>query len=196
MKKLFAIVLALAMLLSLSGVAMAGIQGSGAPSGAHETINIIGVSNPKNWDADSGGEGSRIFVDRVKPTTFYVYGSNTSGFEIKDHDGTDGEVGTAGRGEANAGIIFPYNSTTGKWQVEIYVKLLGPMSSSLNWTSKYFDGANWIQIDQFTMTRADKKFQCRTDSLLMDGYQDVLWYLDQKDNFRHLQMRIYLHPEY
>jgi hypothetical protein len=195
MKKFFAIVMAAAMLLSVSGVAMAGTQGSGAPPGAHETINIIGVPHGMN-DNFSGGEGSRIFVDREAPTTFYVYGSNTTGFEIKDHDGTDGEVGTAGRGEANAGIILPYNSATGRWQVEIYVKLLGPMDSSVRWTSYYFDGSGWALIAQFTMTRADKKFQLRTDSLLENGFQDVLWYLDQKDNFKHLQMRIYLHPEY
>jgi len=191
MKKLIAIVLAATLVLTLvlgSGVALAG-RGNNCPSGAHETINIIGVPHDMQvgW---GGGNGSRIFVDRDSPTTFYIYGG--SAYEIKDHDGTDGMVGEPGRGYANAGLVFPYSG--GTWDVEIYVRLVGPIDSSFRWRSYFYDtgGAVWVKFADFTMNRADKKFQCKTNQLLAAGYQDVYWYWDEKNNFKHLQMRIYL----
>src|SRR6478672_10536975 len=43
----------------------AGTTGNGAPSGAHYTLNIIGVPKDKSPDF-SGGNGHRIFVDLGK----------------------------------------------------------------------------------------------------------------------------------
>jgi hypothetical protein len=47
--------------LTVGGTGLAGATGNGAPSGAHYTLNIIGV--PKGKTADmTGNNGSRIFV--------------------------------------------------------------------------------------------------------------------------------------
>jgi hypothetical protein len=175
-------VLVLMAVLMDSDVALAG-KGNKAPSGKHYNLNIIGVPNQKNANFD-GGNGSRIFVLRTGSTQFYVHGGDS--YEVLDHDGTDGKVG---EDRLNPGIIFPYKSDA--WQVEIYVRLVGPKTSSVRWTSKYFDGAEWVLIDQFTLSKSSK-FSLKTGSLLKDGFRDVLWILDQKTKFRNCQMRIYL----
>ena len=189
MKKILAIVLAVAMVASIAGIALAQVAetGNGAPSGAHYNLNIIGVPNEK-VDFD-GGNGARIFVSRNGPTTFYVNGGTS--YEVLDRNGTDGEVGWS---RTQPGIIFPYDATaTPTWRVQIWVRLEGPQGSSVQWTSAYFDGTEYVLYDQFTLTK-DKstKFTEKTGQLLADQYQDMLWTLDQKTNFRICQMRIYL----
>jgi hypothetical protein len=189
MKKILAIVLAVAMVASIAGIAFAQVAetGNGAPSGAHYNLNIIGVPNEK-VDFD-GGNGARIFVSRNGPTTFYVNGGTS--YEVLDRNGTDGEVGWS---RTQPGIIFPYDATaTPTWRVQIWVRLEGPQGSSVQWTSAYFDGTEYVLYDQFTLTK-DKstKFTEKTGQLLADQYQDMLWTLDQKTNFRICQMRIYL----
>ncbi|MHC4344016.1 MAG: hypothetical protein ACYSUP_04965 [Planctomycetota bacterium] len=181
MRKVIITSLILLMVMGI-GVLFAG-KGNQAPSGKHYNLNIIGVPNEKNANFD-GGNGSRIFVLRTGSTQFYVHGGDS--YQVLDHDGTDGRVG---EDRLNPGIIFPYESDA--WQVEIYVRLVGPKTSSVRWTSKYFDGAEWVLIDQFTL-RKSSKFSLKTGSLLKDGFRDVLWILDQKTKFRNCQMRIYL----
>jgi hypothetical protein len=62
-KKLLAIVLAIAMVASIAGAAFAQQDqtGNGAPSGYHYTLNIIGVDNPKTQPMDDSS-GHVIFV--------------------------------------------------------------------------------------------------------------------------------------
>lgn len=201
MKKLFAIAMGLLMLVSLvtttAALAEPGKEtGNGSLSGPHYNLNIIGAPKDKNWDADSGGNGARIFVDRTGTTQFYVYGDDETSYAVLDHDGTDGKVGT-GVGEEGAGITFPYDETADTWQVEIYVRLLGPMDLTRNivhWKTYYdWDGSGWLQVKTFDIKR-DKpsKFSLKTGDLLIDGYQDILWEMTPGDKFRILQMRIYL----
>jgi hypothetical protein len=185
-KKLIVMTLAVAMLATLVLGTPVSATGNGAPSGAHYNLNIIGVPKAMNANFD-GGNGARIFVSRTGSTQFYVHGGDS--YAILDHDGTDGKVGTS---ITDPGIIFPYDTTTQTWQVDIYVRLVGPKDSSINWTSWYWDGVDtWVLIDSFTLDKSSK-FQLRTGSLLMDGYQDILWQLDPVTKFRNLQMRIYL----
>ena len=167
---------------------MAG-NGNGAPSGSHYNLNIIGVPNAKNANFD-GGNGARIFVSRTGQTQFYVHGGDT--YAILDHDGTDGKVGTS---LTDPGIIFPYDTGTGTWLVQIYVRLLGPKGSEVNWTSYFYDTNldTYVLWSSFTLTK-DTKFQLRTGDLLANGYQDMLWQLDPINSFRICQMRIYLTP--
>lgn len=164
--------------------------GNGSPSGKHFNLNIIGVPNAKNANFD-GGNGSRIFVSRTGTTQFYVHGGDS--YAILDHDGTDGKVGT---GLTDPGIIFPYDAgATPTWRVQIYVRLLGPQGSEVNWKSYYYDtvGNVYVLWDEFTLTKdAPSKFTEKTGSLLADGYQDMLWELDPVTKFRICQMRIYL----
>ncbi len=198
MKKIFAIALALSMLVSLVPAAAALAQpgqetGNGSLSGHHYNLNIIGVPNQKNLNFD-GGEGSRIFVLRTGTTQFYVYGNDTTPYAVLDHDGTDGKVGG---GVGDPGITFPYDETTDTWQVEIYVRLLGPMdptSNIVHWKTYYdYDGSAWLKVKEFDITRGKpSKFSLKTGDLLIDGYQDILWEMTPGDKFRILQMRIYL----
>jgi len=199
MKKILAIVLGVALLLSLiPGVAMTAgnLEGEGKLSGAHYNLNIIGAPYDKN-DNFGGGNGARIFVDRTGTTQFYVYGNATTPYAVLDHDGTDGKVGG---GVGDPGITFPYNEATARWQVEIYVRLLGPMDPDniVHWKTYYdYNGTAWLQVKTFDITRGKpSKFSLRTGDLLIDGYQDILWEMTPGDKFRILQMRIYLHPEY
>ena len=163
--------------------------GNGAPSGQHMNLNIIGVPNQKNANFD-GGEGARIFVSRTGQTQFYVHGGDS--YQILDHDGTDGKVGTS---VANPGIVFPYDAAVvdQTWRVQIWVRLLGPTGSEVKWNASYYDavGDTYVLWSEFTLAK-DSKFQLKTGNLLANGYQDMLWNLDPVNNFRLCQMRIYL----
>lgn len=185
---IFPLVLASLVLPAFVLPAFAGVNGNGSPSGHHFNINIIGVPNQLNTNFD-GGEGSRIFILRTGSTTFYVQGGTS--FAILDHDGTDGYVGWS---RTSPGLTFPYDATASPtWRVAIYIRLLGPKDSSIRWTSQYWNGTEYVLFAQFTLKRdTPSKFSLKTGQLLMDQYQDILWTLDEKTNFRILQMRIYL----
>ncbi len=177
--------------LVLGMVSVLAFAGNGAPNGQHHNLNIIGVPNPKSVNFD-GGEGSRIFVLRTGSTQFYVHGG--SSYAVLDHDGTDGRVG---EDRLNPGIIFPYDATKSPtWRVQIWVRLQGPIDSSVHWYVEKFDGTDYVFYDEFTLRKdAPSKFTERTGDLLADGYQDMLWTLDQKTKFRICQMRIFLLDE-
>jgi hypothetical protein len=191
-KMIFSMVVAGMVVSMISMLALAGgDKGNGTPSGKHYNLNIIGVPNAKNVNFD-GGEGSRIFVLRTGSTQFYVHGGTS--YQILDHDGTDGKVGS---GLEDPGIIFPYDANKSPtWRVDIYVRLLGPKGSEANWTSYYYDAAGdaYVLYDTFHLDKSSK-FSLRTNSLLADGYQDMLWVLDPVTKFRLCQMRIFLIDE-
>jgi hypothetical protein len=162
--------------------------GNGAPSGPHYNLNIIGVPKEKNVNFD-GGEGRRIFVLRTGQTQFYVHGGDS--YEVLDHDGTDGKVGS---GTADPGIIFPYDPLASPtWRVQIYVRLVGPKGSEVKWTSYYFEDGEYVLYATFTLDKSSK-FSLHTSDLLADGYQDMMWLLDPVTKFRICQFRIYLLP--
>ncbi len=191
--KRFVLVVFLAMTLLLTmGVGIA-LAGNGSPSGFHENINVIGVNNAKNANY-TGGNGSTIFISRTGSTQFFVYGGNS--FAIVDHDGTDGKVGTSAMSAETAGLIFPYigwtGYGTGHWNVDIYARLLGPTSASFRWTTEYYDGLAWVQLSSFTLDRSSK-FSLKTGDVLIDGYRNILWTWDQKNDYRICQLRIYIH---
>jgi hypothetical protein len=194
MKKIFAIGLVVVLMATLiPGVALAGpdTRGNDLPKGKSYNFNVIGVPNPKNANFD-GGQGKRIFVLRTGTTWFYVHGGD--GFEILDRDGTDGSVGS---GLADPGLILPYVGTLGdgEWKCEIYVRLLGPIDSSVHFKTHVWNGTAYMHIGgmEFTEDRGTK-FKCRTSKLLADNYQDLLWEMDQKNNFRIMQWRIFVTP--
>ncbi|MFC2008531.1 hypothetical protein ACFLUT_00545 [Chloroflexota bacterium] len=193
-KSVFAIVVALVLLLSLTGTALAdkpdeGTKGNGLPKDAGKSynFNVIGVPDKDEAWGKSGGNGSRIFVDRTGTTKVYVWGGDD--FAIQDRDGTDGFVGTDGHSEATAGIVLPY--AEGKWECTVYVRLLGPVDASLRWKSEYYDGSNWLPLDTFTLSR-NSKFAIPNGKILADGVQDICWTWDLKNNFRIMQFRIFV----
>lgn len=159
--------------------------GNGTPSGQHYNLNIIGVPHEMNENFH-GGNGARIFVLRTGNTRFYVGADDH--YEVIDHDATDGVCGVAGN-PGLPGIVFPYEDD--EWKVKIYVRLLGPKTSQIKWKSSYFDGLEYINFYSGTWDR-DTKFQLKTGQLLTDGFQDILWEMNDKTDFRILQMRIYL----
>lgn len=173
-------------------------KGNKAPSGKHYNLNIIGVNNEKNDNFD-GGNGSRIFVLRDGATWFYVGASDH--YEVLDHDATDGVCGNHTTNPADEdtppttkgvpGILFPYAG--GQWRVQIYVRLLGPKTSQVKWRSYYWDGGEYIKFYEDVWSK-DTKFRLRTNDLLADGFEDILWEMLDKEKFRLLQMRIYLEP--
>ncbi len=184
MKRIIIMSVVITMLL---GTGMVFAKGNNAPSGSHYNLNIIGVPNELNANFD-GGNGARIFVLRTGVTQFYVQGGDF--YEVLDHNGTDGRVGTS---IDDPGIIFPQNSETLDWGVQIWVRLAGPRGSEVKWTSYYYDteGFTWVLYTSFTMSKSSK-FNLRTNDLLKDGYQNMLWVLDPVSKFRICQMRIYL----
>lgn len=197
MKKVFAVIIAAALMLALLpvGVALAdkpANKGNGLPIGEKTyNFNVIGVN--KDFDESwTGGEGKRIFISRTGITRFYVQGG--SEFAIMDRDGTDGKVGTGGNENSStnitsAGIILPYSG--GRWDCRVYVRLLGPQTSSFNWTSYYFDDGAWHEIASFILGK-DTKFSMKNSEILKDGFEDILWKWDEKQKFRICQFRIVL----
>ena len=103
MKKVLAIVLALTLVLTLSGTVFAGQDetGNGAPSGKHYTLNIIGVKVDKGKNANMGNDldsanGNVIFVNLEGHTKIGLIESTEAGldaddFAVLDKNGTDGD---------------------------------------------------------------------------------------------------------
>lgn len=115
MKKLIAVSLAVVMVLTLAGTAMASQDetGNGAPSGSHVTLNIIGVQNPKTqpmiYPSDDPSGRSSIFVKLEGKTRIYLHdgGPVTEEGDFKDLFGVIDANGTDGRAEfqlANPGL--------------------------------------------------------------------------------------------
>jgi hypothetical protein len=97
MKKLIAVVLAVTLLTSLSGVVFAAkkengmVKGNGAPSGAHYNLNIIGVPKEKKADMTKDtGIGHRIFVPLEGKAKILL--KEGDAFMVIDANGTDGSA--------------------------------------------------------------------------------------------------------
>jgi hypothetical protein len=89
MKKVIAVVLAVVLMASISGVVFASQEetGNGAPSGSHYNLNIIGVKSPKTAEMDSSN-GHVIFVNLSGRSKInLVEGDN---YAVLDANGTDG----------------------------------------------------------------------------------------------------------
>jgi hypothetical protein len=116
MRKLIAIVLAVTLLASMSGVALAGV-GNEVPSGPHYTLNIIGMTKQKNSNIGCG-EGHRIFVQLSKTSRVTTRILLTEGdFGVTDCDGTDGTAGFQ--------LPNPDPENTGTTEYSVYIKLMG-----------------------------------------------------------------------
>ena len=196
MKKVFAIIITMALILSSvpTSIALAAkptdkiASSNGAPSGAHYNINFIAHPNvieDEEWD---GGEGSRVFISDSGQTKIYVYGGDS--FAVQDRNGTDGYVGT-GFGPDNAGIILPYDG--GRYTCGVYVRILGPQGSSVKIKGEYYEAGELYPIGEIHLSKngGGTKFQFANDDLLNDDYRDILWTMYDKVNYKIVQMRIY-----
>jgi len=92
MKKLIAVILAIVLMVSLSGVVLAANYqptGNGALSGPHYNLNIIGIPKDKTADMTSNN-GRRIFVPlEGKARIMLIEGDD---FDVLDANGTKGSA--------------------------------------------------------------------------------------------------------
>jgi hypothetical protein len=117
--------------------------GNGAPSGAHYTLNIIGVKKDKSPNM-TGGNGSRIFVDLgAKGTTSSTKIMLSEGdFAVLDANGTDGS--------ASFRLPNPDPDGDGTTSYSVYVRALGKPGGKATMQSCYTDaqtGDTWCAVD-------------------------------------------------
>ena len=125
-----------------AGPAMARAEtGNGAPSGAHYTLNIIGVPKDKSPNFD-GGNGHRIFVDLGKTGAV----ANTridlgpGEFGVIDANGTDGAAAFQ--------LPNPDPDGDGTTAYSVYVRALGKPGGKATMQSCYEDAiGTWCAVD-------------------------------------------------
>lgn len=166
MKKIFAIVLAVAMLAGLSGIALAtnSETGNGAPSGAHYNLNIIGVENPKKTDM-TDTSGHTIFVNLNGNSKIWLCQSGIEGgcapdkdFVVLDRNGTDSNgalfalPNPAYTGELPEGMA-------GCTAYSVYVRALGNPKGSANMTTcaQVWDAdlGEWVNVCSTEVVKLD-----------------------------------------
>jgi hypothetical protein len=125
-----------------SGPALATAStGNGAPSGAHYTLNIIGVPKDKSPNF-TGGNGGRIFVDLGKTGAAANTRINlTEGdFGVIDANGTDGVAAFQ--------LPNPDPDGDGTTSYSVYVRALGKPGGKATMQSCYEDATGtWCAAD-------------------------------------------------
>jgi len=121
--------------------ALNATTGNGAPSGAHYTLNIIGVPKDKSPNF-TGGSGHRIFVDLGKngePANTRI--NLTEGdFAVTDANGTDGVAGFQ--------LPNPDPDLDGTTSYSVYVRALGKPGGKATMQSCYEDATGtWCAVD-------------------------------------------------
>jgi hypothetical protein len=115
--------------------------GNGAPSGAHYTLNIIGVPKDKSPNF-TGGDGRRIFVDLGKTGTAANTRINlTVGeFGVIDANGTDGVAAFS--------LPNPDPDGDGTTSYSVYARALGKPLGKATMQSCYEDATGtWCAVD-------------------------------------------------
>ena len=116
--------------------------GNGAPSGAHYTLNIIGVPKDKSPDF-TGGNGHRIFVDLGKTGALANTRINLieGDFAVTDANGTDGVAGFQ--------LPNPDPDGDGTTSYSVYVRALGKPGGQATMQSCYEDATGSWCAAQF-----------------------------------------------
>lgn len=115
--------------------------GNGAPSGAHYTLNIIGVPKEKSADFD-GGNGHRIFVGLGKTGAVANTRINLreGDFAVLDANGTDGTAAFQ--------LPNPDPDGDGTTAYQVYVRALGKPGGKATLQSCYEDTlGSWCAVD-------------------------------------------------
>jgi hypothetical protein len=137
-----------ALLFSMTTLAGKDGNGNGAPSGAHYTLNLIGVGDK---DADmKGNKGHRIFVKLQGNTKIYL----TEGdFQVLDANGTDRD-----------GAIFQLPAADadcdGSSDYSVFVRELGTPGGGAVMTTCLYDkvtGEEYCSSESVTLTRSKGK---------------------------------------
>ncbi len=120
--------------------------GNGAPSGAHYTLNIIGVPQDKSADIDSG---HRIFVDLFGRTVINLVESDGD-FAVLDGNGTDGVAAFT--------LPHPDPDGDGVTAYSVYARALGtPGGSSVTTTCAFDDGVEVCSTESLLLLREKGK---------------------------------------
>ena len=125
---------------ALTPAASVSATGNGAPSGAHYTLNIIGVAKDKSPNF-SGGDGHRIFVDLGKTGTPANTRINlTEGdFAVLDANGTDGVAAFQ--------LPNPDPDGDGTTTYSVYVRALGKAGKAAMQSCYTDDTGTWCAVD-------------------------------------------------
>jgi hypothetical protein len=109
--------------------------GNWAPSGTHYTMNIIGVSNPKNASM-TGSDGHTIFVNLNGTSDIWLSQSYNGTFQVLDANGTDTTTSTCDSYATCGGAEFqlPAPGT-----YNIYAETLGKPGGSVQLTTCAYD---------------------------------------------------------
>lgn len=156
---------------ALNAPSAAMTTGNGAPSGAHYTLNIIGVPKGKTADMD-GNNGHRIFVNLEGKTKINLQNADlTDGaFAVLDANGTDGD-----------GALFqlpsPDADGDGITSYSVYARALGKPGGSVKVTTCATDvttGDEVCSLESYVTMRekGGSKFQNVSDELL-SIYADI-----------------------
>ncbi len=146
--KRVAILLALALVVSLFGASVAAAGGgNGTPSGAHYNLNIIGVPKDKSADMD-GNNGHRIFVPLSGSTKILL---SMGGFQVLDANGTDGSAAFQ--------LPNPDPDNDGVTEYSVWARALGkPGGSSTTTTCAYDEyGQLWCSVYSMVLVREKGK---------------------------------------
>jgi hypothetical protein len=146
--------------------------GNGAPSGAHYTLNIIGVPKDKS-SSFTGGSGHRIFVDLGRTGAVANTRINLSPgeFAVLDANGTDGTAAFQ--------LPNPDPDGDGTTSYSVYVRALGKPGGKATMQSCYEDATGtWCAVDfaggvePITLTRSKgpSKFTNVSKDLLFVDY--------------------------
>ena len=181
----------------------AALNGNGAPNGAHFTLNLIGVSNPKSVSL-TGNNGSRMFVPLSGSTKVMLA---EGPFQVLDANATDG------MGSFQLPNPDPENDGTTTYSV--YARALGKPGGSSKTTTcaTDSDGTTWCSVysavavreggrTRFTnVSRELLYLYADTDgdgtleryNLFNDSLQDYYWQYDNS-GLKLLQLRFYELP--
>jgi len=146
MKRVILVAATLLLVLSIvAPVAAAGTPGSGAPSGAHYNLNIIGVPKDKSAAMDSNN-GGRIFVPLAGKTSIWLQQGDT--FGVLDANGTDGNG-------ASFQLPNPDPDNDGITEYSVWARALGkPGGKSITTTCAYdVDGTEWCSVYSMVLVR-------------------------------------------
>lgn len=124
------------------------VTGSGAPSGAHYNLNIIGVSKGKSASL-TGGSGHRIFVPLAGSTQILL---GQGDFSVLDANGTDGS--------ASFQLPNPDPDNDGVTDYSVYARALGKPGGSATATTCATDpttGETYCSVESAVFVREKGK---------------------------------------
>jgi hypothetical protein len=220
MKKLLAIVLAVTMLATLSGVAVAGQfqeTGNGSLSGNHYTLNIIGMQNSKDHQDMTGTSGHTIFVPLRGNAKILLVNSTD---EIETCGGKDFKVldrNAMDDGEAvfclPEPVVDPDACPEGESEVNytVFARALGTPGGTSWTTTCAYDELNQLWCSSITMKLfrdtgkssftnvtkyllfiyADIGYGFKRYPIFDDALQGYFWNYDNK-GLKHAQLRFYM----